>query len=194
MSKLIIADNLEMLTGQGATRRRLLQAGLGACTLFVMPAVNAAYSPRIYEKRVSLLNMHTGERIRTAYWEKGRYIPGALKEIAKVLRDHRSGERHPIDPRLLDLIQHLQGKIGSSREFQVVSAYRSPATNAALSARSHGVAKHSLHMQGKAIDIRLPGVPLHTLRRAAMSMHAGGVGYYPESNFIHVDTGNVRYW
>ena len=194
MSKLIITDDLEVLPEQGAARRRLLRAGLGACALFIMPAANAAYSHRIYEKRISLLNMHTGERIKTAYWEKGRYIPGALKEIAKVLRDHRSGERHPIDPRLLDLIQHLQGKIGSTKEFQVVSAYRSPATNAALSVRNHGVAKHSLHMQGKAIDIRLPGVPLRTLRHAAMSIHAGGVGYYPESNFIHIDTGNVRYW
>lgn len=193
MSEFIMADNLETLTEQGVMRRRLLQAGLGACTLLAMPAANAAYS-RIYEKKVSLLNMHTGERIRTAYWERGKYIPGALKEIAKVLRDHRSGERHPIDPRLLDLIQQLQYKTGSSKEFQVVSAYRSPATNAALSAQSHGVAKNSLHMQGKAVDIRLPGIPLHVLRRAAMSMHAGGVGYYPQSNFIHVDTGNVRYW
>ncbi|ABI60735.1 MULTISPECIES: DUF882 domain-containing protein [Nitrosomonas] len=194
MSKLIIADNLETLTAHGNSRRRLLQASLGACALFAMPAANAANSPRIYEKRLSLLNLHTGERIRTAYWEQGKYIPEALQAIAKVLRDHRSGERHPIDPGLLDLIQHLHHKTGSSKEFQVISGYRSPATNATLAAKSHGVAKKSLHMQGKAIDIRLPGVPLNALRRAAMSMRVGGVGYYPESNFIHVDTGNVRYW
>lgn len=193
MSKLIITDNLETLTEQGTTRRRLLQAGLGACALFAMPAANAAYS-RVYEKRVSLLNLHTGERVRTAYWERGKYIPEALRMVEKVLRDHRSGDIHRIDPRLLDLMQHLHHKTGNSKEFQVVSGYRSPATNAALSAQSHGVAKNSLHMQGKAIDIRLPGVPLHVLRRAAMSMHAGGVGYYPKSNFIHIDTGNVRYW
>ncbi|WP_292975493.1 DUF882 domain-containing protein [Nitrosomonas sp.] len=193
MSKLIVADDPEILTEYGNTRRRLLQAGLGVCALFAMPAANAAYS-HVYEKRLSLLNLHTGERIRTAYWEKGKYIPEALQAIARVLRDHRSGERHPIDPKLLDLIQHLHHKTGSSKEFQVISGYRSPATNAKLATRSHGVARKSLHMQGKAIDIRLPGVPLNTLRRAAMSMRIGGVGYYPESNFIHVDTGNVRYW
>ncbi|MXS86366.1 DUF882 domain-containing protein [Nitrosomonas sp. HPC101] len=193
MSKRIITDSPGILTDHGNTRRRLLQAGLGACALFAMPAANAAYS-RIYEKRLSLLNLHTGERIRTAYWEKGKYIPEALQAIAKVLRDHRSGERHPIDLGLLDLIQHLHYKTGSSKEFQVISGYRSPATNATLAARSHGVAKKSLHMQGKAIDIRLPGIPLNTLRRVATSMRVGGVGYYPESDFIHVDTGNVRYW
>lgn len=193
MSELIMTDNLEILTEQGASRRRLLQAGLGACALLAMPAANAAYS-RVYEKRVSLLNLHTGERVRTAYWEQGKYIPEALRAIEKVLRDHRSGDIHLIDPRLIDLMQHLHYKTGSSKEFQVVSGYRSPATNAALSVQNHGVAKNSLHMQGKAIDIRLPGVPLRVLRRAAMSMHAGGVGYYPKSNFIHIDTGNVRYW
>lgn len=193
MSKRIIADNPGILTDHGNMRRRLLQAGLGACALFAMPVANAAYS-RIHEKRLSLLNLHTGERIRTAYWEKGKYIPEALQAIAGVLRDHRSGERHPIDLELLDFIQHLHHKTGSSKEFQVISGYRSPATNATLAAKSHGVAKKSLHMQGRAIDIRLPGVPLNTLRRAAMSMRVGGVGYYPKSNFIHVDTGNVRYW
>lgn len=193
MSKLIISDNPEILTEQGATRRRLLQAGLGVCALLAMPAASAAYS-RVYEKRVSLLNLHTGERVRTAYWEQGKYIPEALRAIEKVLRDHRSGDTHRIDPRLIDLMQYLHYKTGNSKEFQVVSGYRSPATNAALSVQNHGVAKNSLHMQGKAIDIRLPGVPLRALRRAAMSMHAGGVGYYPKSNFIHIDTGNVRYW
>ncbi|BBL34676.1 hypothetical protein Nstercoris_00915 [Nitrosomonas stercoris] len=193
MPELIIADNLETLTEQGRARRRLLQVGLGACAMFAMPVANAAYA-RVYEKRLSLLNLHTGERIKTAYWEQGKYIPEALQEIATVLRDHRSGERHPIDPSLLDLIQQLHYKTGSSKEFQVISGYRSPATNAKLAARSNGVAKKSMHMQGRAIDIRLPGVPLNTLKQVAMSMRAGGVGYYPESNFIHVDTGNVRYW
>jgi uncharacterized protein YcbK (DUF882 family) len=193
MAKFITADNLEILTEHGNTRRRLLQAGLGACAMFAMPVANAAYS-RVYEKHLSLLNLHTGERIKTAYWEQGKYIPEALQAIAKVLRDHRSGERHPIDPKLLDLIQRLHHKTGSTKEFQVISGYRSPATNAKLAARSNGVAKKSMHMQGRAIDIRLPGVPLDTLRHAAMSIQAGGVGYYPKSNFIHVDTGNVRSW
>lgn len=193
MSKHIHIDPTEKLTAGGTARRRLLQAGLSACAMFAMPAAYAGYS-RNSEKRLSMLNLHTGERIRTAYWAQGNYIPEALQAIEKVLRDHRSGECHPIDPRLLDLMQYLHQQTGSSQEFQVISGYRSPATNAALSAQSHGVAKKSLHMQGKAIDIRLPGIPLKILRKAAISMNAGGVGYYPKSNFIHLDTGHVRYW
>jgi uncharacterized protein YcbK (DUF882 family) len=183
----------EKLTTHGTTRRHLLQAGLGACALLTLPSAYAGYS-RINEKRLSLLNLHTGERVKTTYWVQGSYIPESLHAIEKVLRDHRSGEQHPIDPRLLDLMQYLHHKMGSSQAFQVISGYRSPVTNAALSAQSHGVAKNSLHMQGKAIDIRLPGVPLNVLREAAISLNAGGVGYYPSSNFIHLDTGNVRYW
>lgn len=186
-------DCVESLTSHGTNRRKLLRAGLGACILFALPSAHAGYS-RVYEKKLSLLNLHTGERIQAAYWEKGKYIPEAMQAIAKILRDHRSGEHHPIDPGLLDQIQLLQRLTGNTKEFQVISGYRSPATNAKLAANSNGVAKKSLHMQGRAIDIRLPGVPLDTLRKTALSMKAGGVGYYPKSNFIHIDTGNVRYW
>lgn len=182
-----------VLTSHGATRRHLLRAGLGACTLLALPSAYAAQA-KVSEKRLSLLNLHTGERAKAVYWAQGRYIPDALQVFEKVLRDHRSGEKHPIDPRLLDLMQFLNYRIGNRKEFLVISGYRSPSTNAALSAHSQGVAKKSLHMQGKAIDIRLPGVPLKVLRKAAISLNAGGVGYYPASNFIHLDTGNVRYW
>lgn len=181
------------LTAHGTTRRHLLRAGLGACALLAIPSAYASQA-RANEKHLSLLNLHTGERIKTVYWEQGTYIPEALEAIQKVLRDHRSGEQHPIDPQLLDVMQLLHHKMRISREFQVISGYRSPATNAALAANSQGVAKKSLHMQGRAIDIRLPGVPLSTLRKAAISLNAGGVGYYPASNFIHLDTGNARYW
>ena len=146
------------------------------------------------ERKLSFLNLHTGERIHTVYWAEGQYLPEGLSAINKVLRDHRTGETYDIDRDLLDMLQLLNYKMTSQNEFHVISGYRSPATNAALNARSNGVAKRSLHMQGKAIDIRLPGHDLTNLRQAALSLQAGGVGYYPKSDFIHIDTGRVRQW
>jgi uncharacterized protein YcbK (DUF882 family) len=111
-----------------------------------------------------------------------------------VLRDHRTDEVAEMDPRLLDLLFNLQGKLGASTPFHVISGYRSPRSNAMLVAKGGGVAKKSLHMQGKAIDIRLPGRELADLRKAALGLKAGGVGYYPKSDFVHVDVGRVRHW
>lgn len=182
------------LTSNVTARRQFLRAGFGACTLLAFPAAYAGIIPQRSEKRLDMLNLHTGEHIRTVYWVKGRYIPDALQSINKVLRDHRSGELHPIDSRLLDLMEYLRYRMGSTKPFHIISGYRSPATNAILSAHSNGVATKSLHMQGKAIDIRLPGIPLATLREAAISLNAGGVGYYPKSDFIHLDTGIPRNW
>src|SRR5690606_22191472 len=117
-----------------------------------------------------------------------------LDAVNEVLRDHRTGEVHAIDPQLLDLLSGLAGKLEARPRFQVISGYRSPASNAKLHAKSSGVATRSLHMQGKAIDIRMGGVELANLRRAALGLRAGGVGYYPSSDFVHVDTGRVRQW
>lgn len=175
-------------------RRQFLRAGLGACALLAFPGAHASIIPQRNIKRLDMLNLHTGEHIKATYWEKGHYIPDALQSIAKVLRDHRSGEQHVIDPGLLDMMEYLRYRMGHTKPVHIISGYRSPATNAMLSAHSNGVATRSLHMQGKAIDIRLPGVPLATLRKAAMSLNAGGVGYYPKSDFIHLDTGAPRYW
>jgi uncharacterized protein YcbK (DUF882 family) len=174
-----------------ASRRSLLGAGLalGASSL-AAPALATIAPPR----QLSLVNLHTGEKLSAAFWEAGSYVPDALSAIAKVLRDHRTGEVHPIDPKLLDLLAQLSARLDSQRPFEVISGYRSPATNAKLHARSNGVATRSLHMDGKAIDIRLPGVPLTRLRDTALDMQAGGVGYYPNSNFVHVDVGRVRRW
>jgi len=121
-------------------------------------------------------------------------LPDSLSAINSVLRDHRSGEVYPIDPGLLDLLSALQQQLGSRQGYDVISGYRSPATNAKLQAKSNGVAKRSLHMLGQAIDIRLPGTQLATLHSAARQLKSGGVGLYAGSNFIHVDTGRVRYW
>lgn len=139
-------------------------------------------------------NTHTGESLEAAYWAGNGYSRDALEEIARVLRDHRSGETRQIAPRLLDLVHELTSALDSRAAIHVISGYRSATTNAALAARSGGVAKHSLHLVGEAIDLRIPGRELSDVRRAALALRAGGVGYYPRSNFVHVDIGRVRSW
>ena len=179
------------------SRRRLLQAGLGACAMLALPVTATTAHAAIkkpYEKKLSFLNLHTGERTRATFWANGRYVPEGLRAINHVLRDHRTNERTTIDPYLVDFLHQLQYRLRTNQEFHVISAYRSPATNAKLAELSDGVAKNSLHTQGKAIDIRLPGRKLADLRSAALSLQMGGVGYYPSSNFIHLDSGRVRFW
>ncbi len=146
------------------------------------------------ERKIRMKNLHTGEDLKATYWENGKYISETMRDVAVLLRDHRTGDKHRIDAGLMDILHDLQLRIGTRKEFHVVSGYRSPKTNRMLSQRSNGVAKRSLHMRGRAIDIRLPGTDLQNLRKAALSMRAGGVGYYPQANFIHVDTGRFRAW
>jgi uncharacterized protein YcbK (DUF882 family) len=157
-------------------------------------ALAAVTAPGAGARRLALLNTHTGDRFNEAYWENGAYVAGAMAEIKHVMRDHRSNETHDIDPRLLDQLHQLNGLVGAATPYQIISGYRSPATNAMLHENSDGVATHSLHMDGRAIDIRMQGVDLARLRDAARSMNAGGVGYYQASDFIHVDTGRLRRW
>ncbi|MCB1855192.1 MAG: DUF882 domain-containing protein [Halieaceae bacterium] len=178
-----------------AERRRFLRASIAGAVLAAAPMATLSTSVwAASERRLTLHNLHTGERLSQPYWMQGAYLPDSLADINKVLRDHRSGEVYPIDPGLLDLLSALQQNLGPGKGYEVISGYRSPATNAQLRSQSSGVAKRSLHMQGKAIDIRMPGTQLAQLHRAAKSMKAGGVGLYTGSNFIHVDTGRVRYW
>jgi len=148
----------------------------------------------VANRALSLSHTHTGERLTVEYFSGGTYLQDALATVNHFLRDFRTGEVHDIDARLLDLLHGLKGLTGSTRPFQVISGYRSPATNEMLRHRSEGVAAGSLHMKGQAIDIRLADVPLPELRRAALEARAGGVGYYPASDFVHVDTGRVRFW
>jgi len=173
------------------TRRRFLAVSAAA---IAMPHVANAAAIASGQRKISLDNTHTGETLTTVYWQKGDYIDGALQEVDYIMRDFRTGDVHPIDPRLLDLLNGLHRKVGSRKPYQIVSGYRSPETNAELAEHSDGVAKRSLHMQGMAMDLRLGDVRLKTLRKAAVSLEAGGVGYYPNSNFIHVDVGRVRTW
>lgn len=175
------------------SRRRFLKTGVGAGVLLALPQVHAN-TLEMKDKTLAFLNLHTGERVRATYWAEGQYLPEALSAIEKVLRDHRTDEVYAMDLNLLNMLQLLQTRVATKEEFHVISGYRSPKTNAMLSAHSNGVATRSLHMQGKAIDIRLPGQALTDLRKAALSLESGGVGYYPKSNFLHIDTGRVRQW
>ena len=145
-------------------------------------------------RRLFLKNLHTGDTVKTVYWENGRYVDGALAEARHALRDWRNGQQHDMDPGLFDIFHDLSARLEVNRPFQIISGYRSPATNAALHARSSGVASRSLHMEGMATDIRVEGVDLAHLRKASLSLGRGGVGYYPVSGFVHVDTGRVRQW
>jgi uncharacterized protein YcbK (DUF882 family) len=149
------------------------------------------------DRSLSFVHTHTSERLTTDYCCAGDYLPGALDEVNHLLRDFRVNIVKPIDPKLLDLLFALNGSLGTDQPFHVISGYRTPETNAMLQERggaNSGVATHSLHMDGKAIDIRVPGIRLEHLRDVAKSLQVGGVGYYPASNFVHVDTGRVRYW
>ena len=181
-------------------RRRFLGLGAASAAAAVVPARLHAASLRKLspsERVLSFFNTHTGERLKTAYCCGGSYRPEALSEINHILRDFRANEIKPIDPKLLDLLHELGGTLETDQAIHIISGYRSPVTNAQLRERggsNTGVASHSLHIDGKAIDIRIPGVRLENLRAAARSLKLGGVGYYPSSNFVHVDTGRVRFW
>lgn len=172
-------------------RRTLLQYGLGlAGAMAVGTRAFGAQGAR----SIAFTNLHTGESLSATYWEAGAYVPDALAALNHVLRDHRTGEVHAIAPNLFDLISTLRGRLETDAIVQVISGYRSPVTNAALHAHSDGVASHSLHMVGQATDLRIAGVDLDRLRDAAWSLQGGGVGFYPQSQFVHVDVGRVRRW
>lgn len=166
---------------------------LGAAALGTSPMVFAKINSSA-ERKLSFYHLHTGEKLSTTYWADGDYITQELESLNHLLRDHRSGEIQPIDKILLDLLYVLQQQVNKDGAYHIISGYRSPKTNAKLRKGSNGVAKRSLHMQGKAIDVRLPGVELNHLRKAALNLQVGGVGYYPKSNFVHLDTGRHRFW
>jgi uncharacterized protein YcbK (DUF882 family) len=166
---------------------------VGASAVTALAAPAEAARRLIRPRTLALHNLHTGERLDTAYWADGRCLPDAMRRFEWLLRDHRTDEVHAVDPQLLDLLVDLQARLHAPR-FEVVSGYRSPATNAMLASLSDGVAQNSFHLQGKAMDIRVPGRPLRHVRAAAMALEGGGVGYYPHSDFVHIDTGPLRHW
>lgn len=191
-----MADESETI-GQASSlgRRDVFRLGLGAiAAASVLAPEESLAVMRAPSRRLSMLNLHTGESLRVEYWVKGRYSRDALRQINRLLRDHRSDAIYPIDPKAIDILYQLTRKLGANTPIHIISGYRSPETNAMLRETSDGVAQFSYHMQGRAIDLRVPGRSLRQLQRAALSLRSGGVGYYPESNFVHVDTGPVRRW
>lgn len=172
-------------------RRILLVAAVGLLAAAGAPADKKTGEG---ERELTFYHTHTGKRLQVVYARDGEYLDSALAEIGAFLADFRTGDSHPIDPALLDLIFELRGTLGGRGTFEVISAYRSPQTNEMLRNGSSGVAKNSLHLVGKAIDVRLTGVELVELRDSAIAMQRGGVGYYPASGFVHLDTGRVRRW
>jgi uncharacterized protein YcbK (DUF882 family) len=175
-------------------RRSFLKSSVVLASAVGMPALAKAAQPAPAERTLRMYNTHTGESLRSVFWAEGQFIPDALKDINKLLRDHRNDKIAEMDPKLIVLLNDVSDKFGDNQVLHIISGYRSPESNAKLAAASNGVARHSMHMDGKAIDIRLPGKNLAQLHKAAMSMKAGGVGYYPDSQFVHMDTGRVRYW
>jgi uncharacterized protein YcbK (DUF882 family) len=185
------------------TRRRLLgvggaMAGLSVAGVLGRPALAFGSAPRVRAgdtaRRISLLNLHTGERLELEYFRGADYVPDALAAIRVLLRDFRNNEQHAIDPTLMDYLVDVANHIGVEPVFSVISGYRSPQTNEQLRERSAGVARHSLHVEGRAIDIRLTGVDCADLAGHALDLRRGGVGYYRTSDFVHLDTGAFRTW
>lgn len=177
------------------TRRMALKAGLGLVAALATPM--PAWAKVLVKKpsrELSFLNLHTGEHLKAEYFHNGQYVPGAMRAVSVLLRDHHNNKIHPIDPHLLDLAYMLHANVRNATPINVVCGYRSPETNAMMHEASAGVAVHSMHIQGRAIDLRLPGTRLSSLRKMALALRKGGVGYYPEDDFVHIDTGAVRHW
>ncbi len=178
------------------TRRNFLKAGIsafGACVL-PLPVWAAIRETDKSSRSLAFFNTHTSERLNVCYFKDGTYSHEALNQINRILRDHRTGETRTIDTRLLEMLHTISQKIDRKCTFHIISGYRSPKTNEMLRKRTSGVAKTSYHTLGRAIDIRLPGCDTRKLKKVCLGLRAGGVGYYPNSDFVHVDTGNFRCW
>lgn len=191
-------DTQDVNTCGDKSRRELLKngmlfaAGAAAVPAFMKPAI--AYGKGYGAYKVAFRNAHTAESFSGVYRVGDKYMPEAFERINYVLRDFRTNEVKMMDPRLIDLLFVLHYESGSSKPFEIISGYRSPKTNAMLRRASTGVARRSMHMEGKAVDLRLADTRLSYLRKVAVDLQIGGVGYYPRSNFIHIDTGRVRQW
>lgn len=174
--------------------RRGFLGGLLAASAVTLAAPARLLADTRSERLLSFVHTHTGDRLTVPYFADGQYLRGGLQQLNDFLRDFRTGDEHAMDPGLFDILNDLRLATGSKAPFQVISAYRSPATNAMLHSKSRGVASGSMHVEGRAIDIRLADVRTSVLRDAALELRRGGVGYYADSDFVHVDTGRVRRW
>lgn len=185
------------LDRRGLLKAGILTIGTGLVSSLATPALASMKMPSSSGSyRVSFRNGHTGESFNGVYRVGNKYLPDAFEQINHVLRDFRTGEEFPIDPRSIDILYQLHNKIGRNQQFEILSGYRSPKTNAMLREASFrsGVARNSLHMVGQAIDLRMDGYSTRRIRDLAIDLRAGGVGYYKSSNFVHIDSGKVRHW
>jgi uncharacterized protein YcbK (DUF882 family) len=182
------------------SRRQLLQAGGLLASLSTAAALRPARAVPSRQtliqpaKRIALVNLHTGEKLELEFFRGAAYVPETLAAVQVLLRDFRNDEQHAIDPKLMDYLYDVASRIGVDPVFSVISGYRSPQTNEQLRERSSGVARHSLHLEGRAIDVRLAGVDCGALAARAQELTRGGVGYYRSSDFVHLDTGAYRTW
>lgn len=174
--------------------QRPLRTVAVTAVLIALIASASGYANLSNERALSFRHTHTGETLNIVYWRNGTYLPGALGTINHFLRDFRTGDEIEMDPELLDLLHTVYERTGSRGHFEVISAFRSPKTNAMLRAKSKGVAKRSQHLLGKAIDVRLTDVPIEKIRKVALGLGIGGVGFYSKSDFVHLDTGRFRTW
>jgi uncharacterized protein YcbK (DUF882 family) len=181
----------ESSTTPDRSRRELVLVALGAVSL--IPA-RAGARASAGDRWLELRNIHTKEVLKTTFQDANGFVADALSQLQHLLRDYRTGEEHEMDPGLYVQLSDLARAAGVEPRYEVISGYRSPTTNSMLHETGHNVSEHSLHMQGKAMDVRLRGYDLAALRDLALAAKRGGVGYYPHSNFIHVDTGRVRKW
>ena len=175
-------------------QKQYLFPPLLVCTLLFLFSAFPARGTMGEERKLSFYNTHIGEHIEVTYKKGEAYNPQALEKINYIFRDHRADKVHPIDPGLIDYLYDLLSRVDYHGEVHIISGYRSPETNKRLRNNSSGVAAGSLHMQGKALDFRLPGINTKTLRDTALGMKRGGVGYYKKLDFIQIDTGRVRFW
>ena len=187
-----VARTFSFPTPLPSSRRQFLRRA-GAIAFTLLPAA-AVWAKSAATRSISLVHTHTGEQLTSVYFRDGEYVPAELERLNRLLRDFRTGDVHPIDPAVLDILVDLRLLADREEAFEVICGYRSPQTNAMLRSRSSGVAEHSLHLEGRALDVRLPGVSTARLRDLAMGMSRGGVGYYASSDFVHLDNGRIRHW
>jgi len=189
-------DSMNSRLKRPVSRRTFIQWSASALFSGLIPFPVLASIPPLPSKSqtLSFYNIHTREVLTACYRINGNLVPHALQQIDHILRDHRTGEIKPIDTKLLDLLFRIINPVELKSPINVISGYRSAKTNAALRKRTSGVARKSLHMQGRAIDIRVPGLPTPAIRERAIRFKSGGVGYYPKSDFVHLDTGRFRTW
>lgn len=175
-------------------RRDFLKRSATFAALGVPALGLAAPALALRDRTLRMYNTHTGESIRATYWAEGRFVPDAMGDINHLLRDHRNNKVAPIDPQLLLLLDQVSTAVKAGSMVHIISGYRSPESNQLLADTTDGVARHSMHLDGRAIDVRMPGSALTSVRQAALRAAGGGVGYYANSQFVHLDTGRVRHW